>query len=147
MEMRDSHLISCDRESVWRALNDPDVLRECIPGCKSLDKDSETEMSATVGVKIGPVKATFKGSIVLSDIVPPESYTITGEGKGGIAGFAKGVAKVHLSEESEGTKLSYEVDAKIGGKLAQLGSRLVDSTAQKLAGEFFTNLSAHLNAE
>ena len=144
MELVGSHLISADRETVWRALNDPEILRVCIPGCQSLDMTSETQMSATVGVKIGPVKAKFKGDIVLSDLNPPESYTITGEGKGGIAGFAKGGAKVMLSDESGGTLLSYEVDAKVGGKLAQLGSRLIDSTAQKLAKEFFANFGDHL---
>ena len=146
MELTGSHLISADRETVWRALNDPEILRVCIPGCQSLEMASETQMSATVGIKIGPVKAKFKGDIVLSDLNPPESYTITGEGKGGIAGFAKGGAKVMLSDESGGTLLSYEVDAKVGGKLAQLGSRLIDSTAQKLAKEFFANFGNHLGS-
>ena len=140
MDMQDSYIIPAKRETVWQALNDPQILKESIPGCQDLRQESPTEMSATVITKIGPVKATFKGNILLENLNPPESYTITGEGKGGIAGFAKGDAKVRLEEVEEGTRLSYEVSAKIGGKLAQLGSRLIDSTARKLAKEFFENL-------
>ena len=144
MEMTGSHLIPASRESVWDALNDPDVLRACIPGCKELEKTSDTEMTATVVAKVGPVKATFKGEVSLENLNPPTSYSIVGEGKGGIAGFAKGGANVTLSDAEGGTQLDYEVDAKVGGKLAALGSRLIDSTAKKLAGEFFKNFSEHV---
>ena len=141
MEMKGTHLIPAPKETVWDALNDPDVLRECIPGCKELEKKSDTELSATVVAKVGPVKATFKGEVTLENLNPPNSYSIVGEGKGGIAGFAKGGADVVLTDAEGGTQLDYEVDAKVGGKLAALGSRLIDSTAKKLAGDFFTNFS------
>ena len=141
MEMNGSHLIPAPRDTVWAALNDPEVLRDCIPGCKELEMQSDTEMTATVVAKVGPVKATFKGEVRLENLDPPSSYSIVGEGKGGIAGFAKGGANVKLSEVEGGTQLDYEVDAKVGGKLAALGSRLIDSTAKKLAGEFFGNFS------
>lgn len=140
MQMADSQRIAVSRKKVWAALNDPDVLRQCIPGCQSLAMSSPTEMTATVVIRIGPVKATFGGKVTLSDLDPPNSYRITGEGSGGIAGFAKGSAAVRLEEESpEATILHYTVDAQIGGKLAQLGARLIDSTAKKLAREFFTS--------
>ena len=145
MEMSGIHIIPADRQTVWAALNNPDVLRACIPGCKELEMSSPTEMSATVVAKIGPVKATFKGDVTLENLNPPESYTIAGEGKGGIAGFAKGGADVTLGETEEGTVLAYEVNAKVGGKIAQLGSRLIDSSAKKLADEFFTNFSEHVS--
>ena len=141
MEMKGTHLIPAPKETVWDALNDPDVLRECITGCKELEKKSDTELSATVVAKVGPVKATFKGEVTLKNLNPPNSYSIVGEGKGGIAGFAKGGADVVLTDAEGGTQLDYEVDAKVGGKLAALGSRLIDSTAKKLAGDFFTNFS------
>ena len=144
MEMNGSHVIPASREKVWEALNDPDVLAACIPGCKELEKKSDTEMSATVVAKVGPVKATFKGEVTLKNLNPPDSYSIVGEGKGGIAGFAKGGADVTLSDADQGTKLDYKVDAKVGGKLAALGSRLIDSTAKKLDGEFFDNFSNHV---
>ena len=144
MEMTGSHLIPASREAVWNALNDADVLRACIPGCKELEKKSDTELAATVVAKVGPVKATFKGEVTLENLNPPNSYSIVGEGKGGIAGFAKGGANVRLSDADGGTQLDYDVDAKVGGKLAALGSRLIDSTAKKLAGEFFTNFSKHV---
>jgi carbon monoxide dehydrogenase subunit G len=138
MQMSDSQRIPAPKEKVWAALNDPAVLKQCIPGCQSLDMSSPTEMTATVVIKIGPVKATFGGKVTLSDLDPPNSYRITGEGAGGVAGFAKGGATVKLTEESpDVTVLQYDVDAQIGGKLAQLGGRLIDSTAKKLAGEFF----------
>jgi hypothetical protein len=125
---------------VWAALNNPDILKQCIPGCQSLDMAIPNEMTATVVLRVGPVKATFGGKVTLSDLDPPNSYRISGEGSGGIAGFAKGGATVKLSEESpDVTILTYEVDAQIGGKLAQLGGRLIDSTARKLAGEFFAS--------
>jgi hypothetical protein len=140
MQMNDSQRIPASKQKVWAALNDPDILKQCIPGCKSLEMATPNEMTATVVLKVGPVKATFGGKVMLSDFDPPNSYRISGEGSGGIAGFAKGGASVKLSEESaDVTILSYEVDAQIGGKLAQLGGRLIDSTARKLAGEFFTS--------
>ncbi len=147
MEMNGSHLIPASRQTVWEALNDADVLRACIPGCKELEQASPTELSATVVTKIGPVKATFKGEVTLENLNPPESYTITGEGKGGIAGFAKGGADVKLTEAEGGTQLDYDVKAKVGGKIAQLGSRLIDSTAKKLAEQFFTNFSEHVGGK
>src|SRR5215470_5832513 len=138
MQMSDSQRIPASKEKVWAALNNPDILKQCIPGCQSLEMTSPTEMTATVVLKIGPVKATFGGKVTLSDLDPPNSYRITGEGAGGIAGFAKGGATVTLTSEGpDVTVLHYEVDAQIGGKLAQLGGRLIDSTARKLAGEFF----------
>ena len=144
MEMKGSHVIPASQQAVWEALNDAEVLKACIPGCKELEKKSDTEFSATVVAKVGPVKATFKGEVTLKNLNPPNSYSIVGEGKGGIAGFAKGGVDVSLSEADGGTQLDYEVDAKVGGKLAALGSRLIDSTAKKLAGEFFDNFSKHV---
>lgn len=141
MEMNDTQHINAPRETVYAALNDPEVLKACIPGCESLEKVSDTEMNATVVLRVGPVKAKFKGTVELSDLQPPESYTISGEGKGGVAGFAKGGARVKLIEEGNDTLLEYEVKADIGGKLAQLGSRLIDSTSKKLASQFFQNFS------
>jgi uncharacterized protein len=139
MQMSDSQRIAASKEKVWAALNDPAVLKQCIPGCQSLEMSSPTDMTATVVIKIGPVKATFGGKVTLSDLDPPNSYRITGEGAGGVAGFAKGGATVKLTSESpDVTVLQYDVDAQIGGKLAQLGGRLIDSTAKKLAGEFFS---------
>jgi carbon monoxide dehydrogenase subunit G len=131
MEMHGEERIAAPRQLVWEALNDPDVLRECIPGCQSLEKSSDTEMSATVKIKIGPVSAKFSGEVMLENINAPESYTISGEGKGGIAGFAKGGADVKLVEDGAETVLSYDVKAQVGGKLAQLGSRLIDSTSKE----------------
>ena len=138
MEMNGEERIAASRETVWAALNDPEILKQCIPGCQSLEMTGENEMSAAVKLRIGPVSATFKGSVVLENINPPEGYTITGEGKGGIAGFAKGGADVSLREDGAETILVYDVKAQVGGKLAQLGSRLIDSTSKKLAGQFFT---------
>src|ERR1700689_1116384 len=143
MQMNDSQRIPAAREKVWAALNDPEVLKTCIPGCQKLEMSSPTEMTATVVFKVGPVKATFGGKVTLSDLDPPNSYRISGEGSGGVAGFAKGGATVRLeSESAEVTILHYAVDAQIGGKLAQLGGRLIDSTAKKLAGEFFAAFGA-----
>ncbi|HMM91630.1 SRPBCC family protein [Bradyrhizobium sp.] len=138
MQMNDSQRIPASQEKVWAALNDPEILKRCIPGCQSLDMSSPTEMTATVVFKVGPVKATFGGKVTLSELDPPNSYRISGEGSGGVAGFAKGGAAVRLEAEGpDVTVLHYDVEAQIGGKLAQLGSRLIDSTARKLAGEFF----------
>lgn len=142
MEMHGSQRIRAPRQVVYDALNDAEVLKQCIPGCEELEMISETEMTATVLLRVGPVKARFKGTVELSDLRPPESYTISGEGKGGVAGFAKGGATVLLTEDGEDTILRYDVNADIGGKLAQLGSRLIDSTSKKLAGQFFTNFAA-----
>ena len=140
MQMNDSQRIPAPKEKIWAALNDPQVLKQCIPGCQSLEMSSPTEMTATVVFKVGPVKATFSGKVTLSDLDPPNAYRISGEGSGGVAGFAKGGAAVRLEAEGpEVTVLHYDVDAQIGGKLAQLGSRLIDSTAKKLAGEFFAS--------
>lgn len=138
MEMSGERLIAAPRARVWEALNDPKVLEATIPGCKELSKTSDTTFEATVVQKVGPVKATFKGAVELSDIVPGESYRIDGEGKGGVAGFANGGADIRLTDVEGGTLLSYAVDAKVGGKLAQIGSRLIDSFASKLSEDFFT---------
>ena len=148
MELIGEEHVNAPPTAVWNALNDADVLRQCIPGCQTLEKVSDLEFAATVKVRIGPVSATFQGAVTLSDIVPEESYTISGEGRGGIAGFAKGGARVVLTAEGDGTKLSYRVDAQVGGKIAQLGSRLVDSTSKKLAAQFFSrSVSARQLAE
>ena len=145
MQMNDQQSVPAPRDKVWAALNNPDILRQCIPGCQTLEMTSPTEMTASVVVKLGPVKATFAGKVTLSDLDPPNGYRISGEGSGGVAGFAKGGANVKLESPSEDvTILSYQVDAQIGGKLAQLGGRLIDSTAKKLAGEFFQNFAAAL---
>ncbi|WOS63134.1 SRPBCC family protein [Sinorhizobium fredii] len=141
MDITGEERIAARREAVWQCLNDPDILKRCIPGCQAIEAVSPTELTAVVKVKIGPVSATFNGKVTLSNLNPPESYTISGEGKGGIAGFAKGGADVTLAEESDETLLSYDVKAEVGGKLAQLGSRLIDSTAKKLAQQFFANLN------
>ncbi|MFN3766377.1 MAG: CoxG family protein [Aliihoeflea sp.] len=134
-------------QQVWEALNDPEILRECIPGCESLDKKSDTEMTAIVSLKIGPIKARFNGEVQLLNLNPPHSYTIQGEGKGGIAGFAKGGADVALKEDGDATILTYAAKADVGGKMAQLGSRLITSTSKKLAGEFFSNFNAKVSGK
>ena len=140
MQMIDSQRIPASKAKVWAALNDPEILKRCIPGCQSLEMSSPTEMTATVVLKVGPVKATFGGKVTLSDLDPPNSYRIQGEGSGGIAGFAKGGATVTLvSESADVTILTYAVDAQIGGKLAQLGGRLIDATSRKLAAQFFAS--------
>jgi carbon monoxide dehydrogenase subunit G len=140
--MSGERILPADRATVWERLNDPETLKASIPGCESLEKLSDTELQAVAKVKIGPVSARFKGKVNLTDIDAPNSYRISGQGEGGIAGFAKGGANVRLVDaEGGGTKLSYDVDAQVGGKIAQLGSRLVDSTARKLADQFFTNFA------
>ena len=145
MELQASRHIAADRMAVWAALNDAEVLKACIPGCEELTGSPDEGFSAVVKQKVGPVKATFKGEVTLSDIVAGESYTISGEGKGGVAGFAKGGAQVRLADHPDGgTELSYDVTAKVGGKLAQLGSRLVDSFATKMADQFFERFQDHL---
>ncbi|MEM8740531.1 MAG: carbon monoxide dehydrogenase subunit G [Pseudomonadota bacterium] len=138
MELNGSREIAADRATVWAALNDPEVLKACIPGCESMTGSPEDGFEAVVTQRVGPVKATFKGAVTLQNVVEGESYTIAGEGKGGAAGFAKGSADVALADGAEGgTLLTYAVDAKIGGKLAQLGSRIIDGFAKKMADQFF----------
>jgi len=139
--------IPVDRRKVWQALNDPEMLRACIPGCQSLDKQSDTEFASSIKASVGPVSATFHAKIGLTGIDPERSYTIIGEGKGGAAGFARGKAKVDLADDGDGTRLSYRVEANIGGKLAQVGSRLIQSTAQKLSEQFFHSLTGKLATE
>lgn len=145
MKLSGEHLIPASRQTVWQALNDADMLQACLPGCETLEKTSDTEMTAKITTKIGPVKATFTGAVTLSDLDPPNSYKLNGEGQGGAAGFASGSASVTLSEQDGGTLLSYEVEAKVGGKLAQIGSRLIDSVVKKLAAQFFTTLVEKLS--
>ena len=142
MDMTGTQHIEAPRDVVWAALNDVEVLRQSIPGCQSIEKVSDTEMNAKVTLKVGPVKATFTGKVTLSDLDPPNGYTITGEGSGGAAGFAKGSAVIRLVEDAGATNLNYEVKAQIGGKLAQLGQRLVQGTAKKLADDFFAKFAA-----
>jgi carbon monoxide dehydrogenase subunit G len=138
LELKGSFDLAAPKQQVWDALNDPEVLKGCIPGCEEIDKTSDTSFSAKVTAKVGPVKAKFTGDVSLSDLDPPNAYKISGEGKGGAAGFAKGSANVSLKDnESGGTTLEYAVTAQVGGKLAQIGSRLIDSTAKKMAREFF----------
>ncbi len=141
MDMNGTQRIEATREAVYAGLNDVDVLRQCIPGCDMIEKTSDTEMNAKVTLRVGPVKASFTGNITLSDLDPPNGYTISGEGSGGMAGFAKGSANVMLLADGDATILNYTVKADIGGKIAQLGSRLIDGTAKKLAGEFFEKFS------
>ena len=141
MEIKGEYSIAAPREVVWQALNDPDVLKACIPGCEELEKTDDGGFRATAKMKVGPVSARFKGKVTLSDLDPPNGYRISGEGEGGVAGFAKGGAVVKLAEKDGGTLLSYEVEAQIGGKLAQLGQRLINGAAKKLADEFFANFA------
>jgi len=142
MEMNGERRIPAPREQVWERLNDPETLKLCIPGCETIDKLSDTEFTAKVTARVGPVKATFNGKVRLTDLDPPSGYTISGEGTGGVAGFAKGAATVALTEEGGETVLRYGVQAQVGGKLAQIGSRLVDGVARKFADEFFTKFVA-----
>src|ERR1700688_5327711 len=146
MTMSGEEQLAAPRETVWEKLNDPEVLKVCIPGCQSLEKLSDTEFQAVAVTKIGPVKAKFKGKIRLSDLDPPNGYRISGEGDGGVAGFAKGGATVALAEKDGGTLLTYNVEAQIGGKLAQLGQRLVNGAAKKIADDFFKNFAANVAA-
>lgn len=141
MRMTGEERIAAPRQKVWEALNDPEVLRQAIPGCQSLSQDAPDKLSAVVEVKIGPIGARFNGAVTLSDIDAPNGYTITGEGQGGMAGSAKGGAKVRLADAevngAAGTLLTYEVNAEVGGRLAQLGGPIIDATAKQLAGKFF----------
>jgi carbon monoxide dehydrogenase subunit G len=141
MDMTGEYRISAPRSRVWEALNDPEILKQCIPGCEEIQKQSDTEMTAKVVAKVGPVKAKFAGKVTLSDIDPPNGYTISGEGSGGAAGFGKGGAKVSLVDDGPDTVLSYTASAQVGGKLAQIGSRLIDGTARKMADDFFAKFT------
>jgi carbon monoxide dehydrogenase subunit G len=147
MDMTGEYRIAAPREKVWEALNDPEILKLSIPGCQELNKESDTELTAKVATKVGPVSAKFTGKVTLSDINPPQSYKISGEGQGGVAGFAKGGAEVELEEDGGETILRYKATAQVGGKLAQIGSRLIDSTAKKMANEFFGNFAEQLGGE
>ena len=142
MNMTGEVQLPASRETVWAMLNEPAVLKSCIPGCESLDKDSDNEFRAVATIKIGPVKARWKGKVRFSNLDPPNSYSVSGEGEGGVAGFAKGGAKMSLANKDGGTLLSYNVEAQIGGKLAQLGQRLINSVAKKTADDFFENFAA-----
>ncbi|MBX3570719.1 MAG: carbon monoxide dehydrogenase subunit G [Mesorhizobium sp.] len=147
VDMQGEERIEAPIAKVWAALNDPDVLKACIPGCESLEKKSDTQLAATVALKIGPIKARFAGEVELQNLKPPHSYTIAGEGKGGIAGFAKGGADVVLKEDgADATLLTYTAKADVGGKIAQLGSRLIQSTSKKLAGQFFSEFNKKVSA-
>jgi carbon monoxide dehydrogenase subunit G len=137
MEMNGSRMVPADIETTWRALNDPEVLKACIPGCESVERVSDNEYRLTMTARVGPVSARFTGRIVLADIVAPTSYTLSFEGQGGAAGFAKGEARVTLTVNDPGTRIDYQVKSQIGGKLAQIGSRLVDGAAAKVADDFF----------
>ncbi len=142
MDMTGEFRIPAPRRKVWEALNDPEILKQSIPGCEEIEKVSPTELAAKVTAKVGPVKARFGGKVILSDLDPPNGYKITGEGSGGAAGFAKGGATVRLADDGDGTRLTYVVEAHVGGKLAQIGSRLIDATARKMAEDFFTRFSS-----
>ena len=147
MKLEGTQTIGVGRDVVWAALNDPEMLKRCIPGCQSLDKTSDTSFEAVVKQKVGPVSATFTGVVELSNLNPPQSYTISGEGKGGAAGFAKGGADVTLNEVEGGTELVYSAEAKVGGKIAQLGARLIDGFAKKMADQFFNDFKAEVEGD
>ena len=147
MEMTGEFRIPAPRQRVWEGLNDPEILKSSIPGCQTIEKVSDTEFTAKVLAQVGPVKANFAGKVTLSDLDPPQSYTIAGEGSGGVAGFAKGSAKVNLEEDGVATLLHYAVQAHVGGKLAQIGSRLIDSVARRMAENFFTRFVAAVAPE
>ncbi len=146
MDMTGEYRVAAPRQKVWEALNDPDILKQCIPGCEKIEKLSPTELTATVRAKVGPVSARFGGKVTLSDLDPPNGYRISGEGTGGPAGFAKGGATVKLTDDDGGTKLSYVVEANVGGKLAQIGSRLIDATARQMAQNFFAKFAETVGA-
>lgn len=137
MDMKGSRVVPTDVDATWRALNDPEVLRVCIPGCESIDRVSDTEYRLAMTARVGPVSAKFSGRLLLADLVAPQSYTLRFEGRGGAAGFANGTARVALAPAEAGTRIDYAVNAQVGGKLAQIGSRLIDGAAAKLAGDFF----------
>ena len=147
MDMTGQQHIPASREIVWKALNDPAVLQACIPGCQELMKTSDTQMTATALIKVGPVTAKFQGAVTLSDLDPPNGYRIAGEGQGGVAGFAKGSAVVRLEQDGDDTILHYEVSAQVGGKLSQLGGRLIDATAKQMSGLFFKRFAEEIEAQ
>ncbi|HSH06378.1 MAG TPA: carbon monoxide dehydrogenase subunit G [Burkholderiales bacterium] len=147
MEMNGEQRIPATQQQTWEALNDPEVLKACVPGCESIEKLSDTEFQVLMMARVGPVSAKFKGKLTLSDLEPPKAYAIAFEGQGGVAGFGKGGAKVRLEAEGDETVLRYDVKASVGGKLAQIGSRLVDAAAKKIANEFFTAFNAHMAAQ
>ena len=142
MEMTGEQLIPLPQAATWKALNDPAVLKDCIPGCESIESVGDNEYEVVLTAKVGPVSAKFKGRMKVSDADPPRAYTLSFEGQGGVAGFAKGGAKVSLADKDGGTLLSYDVEAQIGGKLAQLGQRLINSAAKKTADDFFIKFAA-----
>jgi hypothetical protein len=144
MTMNGEVVLPASREAVWAALNDPEVLKSCIPGCESLERTADNEFTAAAKVAVGPVKARFSGKVTLTDLDPPNGYRISGEGQGGVAGFAKGGARVRLDEAEGGTRLAYDVEAAVGGKIAQLGGRLINGVAKKYADEFFANFAKAL---
>ncbi len=144
MDMTGERRIPAPRERVWAALNDPDVLKSCIPGCETLEKTGDNDMKATASVKIGPIAARFNGKVTLADLQPPKHYTISGEGQGGVAGFAKGGATVDLDDDAGATILRYAVNAQVGGKIAQLGARLIDASAKSMADQFFDRFTTRL---
>ena len=148
MTMTGAVTLPADKPTVWAKLNDPDVLKACIPGCQTLDRAGENGFTAVAKIKVGPVAATFKGTVELTDLDPPNSYKISGSGEGGIAGFAKGGAKVALTDapEGDGCILNYDVEANVGGKIAQLGGRLIDGVAKKMADQFFANFAKAVGA-
>src|SRR5713101_3591640 len=146
MEMSGEQLVPAPQQATWNALNDPQVLKACVPGCESIEPLADNEYQVVMVARVGPVSAKFKGKLSLSDIQPPNSYSIAFEGQGGAAGFAKGSARVRLSSENSSTRLSYDVKASVGGKLAQIGSRLVDAAAKKVADDFFKNFNEKLGA-
>ena len=147
MEMSGEQLIPASQAATWAALNDPEILKACVPGCESIEKTAENEYVVLMTARIGPVSAKFKGKLALSDLDPPNSYSLAFEGQGGVAGFGKGGAKVQLLPEGGNTKLTYQVKANVGGKLAQIGSRLVDAAAKKLSEEFFNAFTAKVASE
>ena len=147
MDMTGEQIIAVPQHRVWDALNDPEILKQCIPGCDSVERVSDNEYKMTMVAAIGPVKAKFAGKLTVSDLDPPNAYTLAFEGSGGVAGFGKGSAQVRLSPEGEGTRLSYEAHATVGGKIAQVGARLIDGVARKLADGFFTKFNAVLVAQ
>ncbi|MGH8705070.1 MAG: SRPBCC family protein [Burkholderiales bacterium] len=146
MEMTGEQLIPASQSDTWAALNDPEFLKACVPGCEAIDRVSDTEFVVQMTARVGPVSAKFKGRLLLSDLKPPNSYALAFEGQGGVAGFAKGGAQVSLAPDGHGTKLSYKVKANVGGKLAQIGSRLVDAAANKVANDFFTAFNEKMGA-
>ena len=146
MDLNGAFTLTASPEKVWDALNDPAVLQRCIPGCESLTQTGDNELEAKMSAKIGPVKARFETALTLSDIDPPHAYTLSGQGKGGAAGFAKGSARIELTPVDDGTELTYVVEMQVGGKLAQIGSRLVSGAARKIADQFFTAFNEEMSA-